>query len=164
MVVSNAAAGLIGFTQRQVDRVVTPESRQKAFTQTTDFAAARPILFAFLLAQLTFSLIPLLLFASFVASAFLFAFGAALLFTLFWLGVSLAILVPTLFITGGIGILAWAWAVASFIVVRWLYGVLQGIAGADGLEVQRYNGTKKNGIQVDAKSGGGDSKIDGAGY
>ncbi|KAK3370032.1 hypothetical protein B0H63DRAFT_514242 [Podospora didyma] len=129
MVVSEKTAGLVSFTQRQVDRVVPLELRQKTYAQTSDFAAERPVLFAFILAQLTFSLIPVLLFASFIVSTFLFAAGAAILFTLFWFGVSLAVLVPTLFVTGALGVGVWAWAVSSFILVRWLYGVLQGVTG-----------------------------------
>jgi hypothetical protein len=36
--------------------------------------------------------------------------------------------VPTLFITGAIAFCVWAWAIVSFLAVRWAFGVLQGIA------------------------------------
>ncbi|KAL2018012.1 hypothetical protein VTK56DRAFT_1328 [Thermocarpiscus australiensis] len=128
MAITEAAVGLLDFTQRQVDRVVPPESRQKAYSQTSAFAAARPLLFTFLLAQLTFSLIPILLFLSFALSALLVAAGAALLFTLFWTALALAVLVPTLCITAGIALCVWAWAVACFLACRWVVGVIQGMA------------------------------------
>ncbi|GAB1314776.1 hypothetical protein MFIFM68171_04986 [Madurella fahalii] len=130
MAVSEAAAGFLGFIQSQIDRVVPPESRQWAYTQTSDLASARPLLFAFLVSLVTFSLIPVLLFLSFTGSAVLLAGGAALVFTMFWTGVALAVLVPTLFITCGIAICVWAWAVASFMAARWAFRVVQSIAGS----------------------------------
>jgi hypothetical protein len=43
--VKDSAAGVFSFTQRQVDRVVSPDTRQKAYSNTSDFAAAKPLLF-----------------------------------------------------------------------------------------------------------------------
>lgn len=85
-----------------------------------------------LLSLLTFSLIPVLLFLSFTGSTALVAAGAAVVFAMFWTGVALAVLVPTLFITCGIAICVWAWAVASFMAARWALRVLQSIAGGAG--------------------------------
>lgn len=45
MCIRVAAANLLDFGQRQVDRVVSPESRQNTYSQTKQFAAARPLLF-----------------------------------------------------------------------------------------------------------------------
>jgi hypothetical protein len=39
------AADVADFAQRQIDRIAPPESRQKAWSQTKDFATARPLLF-----------------------------------------------------------------------------------------------------------------------
>jgi len=47
-----------------------------------------------------------------------------LLFSLFWIGVALLVLVPTLFITVSLGIVVWIWAVSSFLVARWVYNVV----------------------------------------
>ena len=54
----------------------------------------------------------------------LFALGAAIIFSLFWIGVALLILVSTVFVTGGIGICIWGWGVASFVAARWVYRML----------------------------------------
>lgn len=53
-----------------------------------------------------------------------FAAGCAIVFTIFWLGIALLALVPTLFLTGGLALLLWAWAVGSFVVARWLWGLV----------------------------------------
>jgi hypothetical protein len=45
MAVSDSVSAAVGFTQRQVDRVVPPQHRQQAWDRTTSFAAARPLLF-----------------------------------------------------------------------------------------------------------------------
>lgn len=76
---------------------------------------------SFLSAQLIFSFLPLLLFTIFGASTVAFAVGGAILFALFWIGLGLLVLIPTLFITASIGLLVWAWAAGSFVVVRAVY-------------------------------------------
>ncbi|KAK3936632.1 hypothetical protein QBC46DRAFT_25127 [Diplogelasinospora grovesii] len=145
-IVSDMANGALGFTQKHIDRVIPPEHRQKAYKQTGDFASTRPILFAFMLIQSILAFIPLLLFVSFVASTFLLAVGTALIFTLFWIGVSLAVLIPTLVVTGSVGLFVWAWAVGSFLAVRWAYGLLQNVFP----EMQHRNTQdgKQNGTQA----------------
>lgn len=75
----------------------------------------------FLASQLIFSFIPLLTFAIFALSTVAFAFFAAIIFSLFWIGVALLVLVPALLVTFSIAVLVWAWAVGSFIIARWLY-------------------------------------------
>jgi hypothetical protein len=40
-----AVSGLVDFAQRQLDRLIPPESRHKACIKTKDFAAQRPLLF-----------------------------------------------------------------------------------------------------------------------
>lgn len=64
---------------------------------------------------------PLLAFVTFAISTILFALGVAVVFSLFWIGVALLALVPALLVTSCIGVLAWAWAVGSFVVARWIY-------------------------------------------
>ncbi|KEY72915.1 hypothetical protein S7711_06745 [Stachybotrys chartarum IBT 7711] len=116
-----ADSGFVHYAQSSLDRIVSPASRQAAYDTTTSFAVARPILFAFVAAQLVLSFIPILLFTTFALSVVAFALGAALLFALFWIGVALLVLVPTLLVTASLGLLLWAWAVGSFVVARWLY-------------------------------------------
>ncbi|KAI1161613.1 hypothetical protein F5B18DRAFT_430502 [Nemania serpens] len=115
---------LLAYGQRQVDRVVSPATRQKAIDSTTAFASSRPLLSLFLTAQLLFSLLPLLLFATFILSTVVFATLLALAFVLFWTGLALVVLVPTLFFTGGLAVLLWLWAMSTFIVLRVLYNRL----------------------------------------
>ena len=76
---------------------------------------------SFGVAQLLFSFLPLLAFITFAISTIVFALGVAVVFSLFWIGVALLALVPALLVTSCIGVLAWAWAVGSFVVARWIY-------------------------------------------
>lgn len=76
---------------------------------------------SFLVAQLALSFLPLLTFAVFALSTIAFSLGAALLFSLFWIGVAFMVLVPTVLVTSSIAVLVWAWVVGSFVVARWLY-------------------------------------------
>ncbi|KAK3328546.1 hypothetical protein B0T19DRAFT_194540 [Cercophora scortea] len=132
MAASNAAQGLYSFTHRQVDRLAPPDSRQKAYQQSREFASERPILSALIVIQVLFTLIPALLFITFIGSTAVFAAGTALLFTLFWTGVALALLAVTFLVTGSAGICVWAWAVVSYLAVHWTYSVLQqGFAGGN---------------------------------
>jgi hypothetical protein len=62
-------------------------------------------------------------FATFAISTVAFALGCALIFALFWIGVALLLLVPTLFVTSSVGVLVYIWAMASVVVARWLYSV-----------------------------------------
>lgn len=115
------ASGFIAYARSSVDRVVSPDSRERAYKNTASFASDRPFLFSIIVFQLLFAFLPILLFITFSLSTVAFALGAAVLFSLFWIGVALMVLVPTLLVTSSIAVLAWAWAAGSFIVVRWLY-------------------------------------------
>ncbi|CAM1502755.1 Fc.00g075310.m01.CDS01 [Cosmosporella sp. VM-42] len=115
------ASGVYAYAQKSLDRVIEPESRQKAYDTTVDFASARPIVFSFIVSQFIFSFLPLLIFATFAISTVAFALGSAIIFSLFWIGVAMLLLVPTLLVTFSIAVLVWGWAVGSFVVARWLY-------------------------------------------
>ncbi|KAF5663751.1 hypothetical protein FDENT_13058 [Fusarium denticulatum] len=115
------ASGFIAYARSSVDRVVPPNSRQKAYDNTASFASSRPILFSFIVSQLLLSFLPLLIFLTFSLSTILFALGAAIVFALFWIGVALLVLVPALLVTSSIAVLVWGWAIGSFIIARWLY-------------------------------------------
>lgn len=119
--VSTKASNAYSYAQRSLDRVVPPSSRQQAWDTGSAYASARPILFSFGVAQLLFSFLPLLAFITFAISTIVFALGVAVVFSLFWIGVALLALVPALLVTSCIGVLAWAWAVGSFVVARWIY-------------------------------------------
>src|SRR6202012_5948959 len=78
----------------------------------------------FLFVQLVLSFTPVALFLSFTVGTLLISLITALVFSLFWIGVALLVLVPTLFITISLGIAVWIWAVTSFLVARWVYNVV----------------------------------------
>ncbi|KAI0117987.1 hypothetical protein GGR51DRAFT_273196 [Nemania sp. FL0031] len=115
---------LLAYSQRQADRIVNPATRQRAFDATTAFASKRPLLSLFITAQLLLSLLPLLLFGTFVLSTIGLATLTALAFVLFWTGLALLFLVPTLFFTAGLALLLWVWAVGTYIIFRALYSRL----------------------------------------
>ncbi|TGJ83192.1 hypothetical protein E0Z10_g5570 [Xylaria hypoxylon] len=115
------AHGMLAYSQRQVDRVVAPSTRQKAIDSTTAFATRRPLLSLFIATQLLSALLPTLLFATFVLSALVFALLSTIVFTLFWTLVALLFLVPTLLMTSGFAVLIWLWAVGTYTVGRAIY-------------------------------------------
>ncbi|KAK7959341.1 uncharacterized protein PG986_004195 [Apiospora aurea] len=121
---SEANGGIFAYGQRQVNRVVSPPTRQKAYDATANFAQERPLTFAFIVSQSIFSLLPLMLFVSFALSTAVFAFVCGLVFSLFWIGIATLILVPTLFVAFSVAILVWIWAVATFIFARRVYQMI----------------------------------------
>ncbi|CAN8095245.1 unnamed protein product [Discula destructiva] len=131
--------------RRQADRVMPPDARQKAYDTTHAFALERPIVFSFLVAQALFSLLPVLLFISFVLGTLSLALTSALLFSLFWIGVAALILASTLFITSGLAVLAWAWLMGIYLAASFAYGlVVSGAAGTKPEEQRMLEGKWKN--------------------
>ncbi|KAI1330191.1 hypothetical protein F5Y16DRAFT_48922 [Xylariaceae sp. FL0255] len=115
------AQDLLAYSQRQVDRVVSPPTRQRLLESITAFAARRPILSVLIATQLFFSAAPILLFLSFSLATLAFALLSAAAFSLFWIGVALLFLVPTLAVTGFLGLIAWVWVLAAYVAGRWAY-------------------------------------------
>jgi membrane protein implicated in regulation of membrane protease activity len=165
MAIQQSASGVFARAQSLVDRAVSPETRSQFYSNTNTFAHEQPILFVsssflnrspalipqqtFLAIQLALSSTPLLLFLSFVT---------ALLFSLFWIGVALLLLLPTLFVTVSLGIVVWIWAVSSFLVARWVYDVVP-VNVRGKAEVGLPNGKK---IVVDKQDGWrGEGKVEG---
>ncbi|OLN96889.1 hypothetical protein CCHL11_02323 [Colletotrichum chlorophyti] len=133
------AAGVYAYGQRQIDRVVSRDTRQRAYSNVSNLAKEQPFLFAFFLVQLVFSFLPILLFVSFSLSTVAFALGVAAVFSLFWIGVALLVLVPTLFFTCSIAVLVWVWAAGSFVVAKRMYE-LSPVSARGDLEVDAPNG------------------------
>ncbi|KAK8124071.1 hypothetical protein PG999_003989 [Apiospora kogelbergensis] len=136
--------GMLAYGQRQVDRVVSAPTRQKAYDATTNFAQERPMTFAFVVSQSVFSLLPLMLFASFAVSTVVFVLVCGLLFSLFWIGLATLLLVPTLLVTFSVAVLVWLWAVATFLFARRVYHMVPAsmrgdvairIPGSDGRQI-----------------------------
>lgn len=108
---------------------------------------------AFVVAQLVFSSLPILVFSTFAISVIVFALGAAVIFALFWTGVALLVLVSTLFFTCSVAILVWVWAAGSFLLAKWLYE-MSPVSDKGELQVDVPNGKKyaitKNEDGIDA--------------
>ncbi|KAI0157395.1 hypothetical protein GGR57DRAFT_65430 [Xylariaceae sp. FL1272] len=118
------ARDLLAYSQRQVDRIVSPPTRQKAMDSTQTFASERPVLTALIVTQAALAALPILFFLGFALSTLTFATLSALAFTFFWVGLALLFLIPTLLVTSGLGILVWLWVVGSYMVGRWAYNKL----------------------------------------
>ncbi|KAI1312916.1 hypothetical protein F5Y03DRAFT_204111 [Xylaria venustula] len=115
------ARDVLAYSQRQVDRVVNPSTRQKAWDSTAAFATQRPLLSLFIATQILLALIPTLIFATFVLGTLGLALASALAFTLFWALVALLFLIPTLLLTSGIAVIVWTWAVGTYVAGRAVY-------------------------------------------
>ncbi|KAI2601870.1 hypothetical protein GGR54DRAFT_579165 [Hypoxylon sp. NC1633] len=143
---------VIAYGQRQVDRVVSPPTRQKAYDWVREQSTERPVLASFVAFQLVLSLAPLVLFAGFAATTLAVSLISAVLFSIFWIGVATFILVPTLFITFSIALLLWAWAAATFFAGRWVYDRIPYRVDSNGKVVT--NGTNGKKIIFEKKAGG----------
>jgi len=148
MGIQQNASGAFARAQSLVDKVVSPSTRKTYYDKTSAFAHEQPLLFVcphgslssplpispdhsyankpqtFLLIQVIISSTPIALFLSFALGTLALSFITALLFSLFWIGVALLLLIPTLFITVSLGIVVWIWAVSSFLVARWVYNIV----------------------------------------
>ncbi|KAH8909216.1 hypothetical protein BR93DRAFT_977269 [Coniochaeta sp. PMI_546] len=120
MAVAEQITTLVALAQRQLDRIVSPSTRREAWDKSCDLAGRRPGVFTFIALLTALSLPPILFFATFVLSTLLLTLGAAILFTLFWSGVALFLLVPSLFVAAGCAVFLWTWAIGSFITAKWL--------------------------------------------
>ncbi|KAI0906596.1 hypothetical protein F4823DRAFT_606547 [Ustulina deusta] len=115
------AHDMLAYSQRQVDRIVAPSTRQRAVDSATAFATKRPLLSLFVATQILSALVPTLLFTTFVLSVLVFALLSTVAFTLFWTLVALVFLLPTLLLASGFAVLMWLWAVGSYVVARAVY-------------------------------------------
>lgn len=142
------AKGVYARAQRLVDRAISPDTRQRFYSNVSTFAQEQPYLATFIALQLLLSFTPLLLFASFTIGLLALSLISALLFSLFWIGIALLLLIPTLFITVSLAIGLWIWGVASFVVARWVYNVLPFVVrGNVQAEKKDVNGSG-NGVSV----------------
>ncbi|PMD58177.1 uncharacterized protein K444DRAFT_644112 [Hyaloscypha bicolor E] len=121
MAIQQRASGIITYAQSLIDTIISPDTRKAYYYKTVAFAQDQPILFTFVLIQFLLSSTPVALFLAFALGTLALSFITALLFSLFWIGVALLLLVPTLFITVSLGIVLWVWAVSSFLIARWIY-------------------------------------------
>jgi Promethin len=108
---------------------------------TTSQVSADGMPQSFILAQLLLSALPLLLFTSFVLSTLLLALLASVAFSLFWIGIAVLILVPTLCVTLSLGVGVWLWGVGCWVIWRWVWGIVViGRGGVKREETGNLNG------------------------
>lgn len=148
----NQAAVLLNHVQTAVDRlIITPTTREQVFNTTLAFAQDSPLYLTFLALQLLLAAGPLLLFTAFASSTILFSISAAILFSVFWIGVALCALIPTLFVTITFATTAWLWLAGSFLAAKWVYSFVP--VNAKGIVVVQSNGGGKK-LMVEKKSEG----------
>ncbi|KAG6010326.1 hypothetical protein E4U21_006890 [Claviceps maximensis] len=119
--VQDKASGAVSYAQRFVDWLMPPSSRRRAYENISGLASRRPVLFSFLLSQVILSFLPVFLFLSFSTSCIAVGLGGAIMFSLFWIGIGLLALVPTLLVTSSLATMAWAWCMGTFVIARWIY-------------------------------------------
>lgn len=71
---------------------------------------------------------PILFFSTFVFSVLLFVGAASLLFSLFWIGIAIFILVPFLVVTSSLALVTWAFGAAAFSASRSAFNAVQAMA------------------------------------
>lgn len=89
-----------------------------------------------MVAQILFSLVPVLLFASFVLGTLTLALFTAAASSLFWIGVFSLVLGSVLFITFALATLTWIWLVGTYLTGNFVYGLVAGSAEAPGKDIR----------------------------
>ncbi|KAI1822760.1 hypothetical protein F4861DRAFT_374767 [Xylaria intraflava] len=118
------AYNIFSYGQQRFDRVVSPSTRNELVDSVSTFASKRPLLSLLIATNLLLALLPTAFFAAFFFTTLIIAFLSALAFTLFWTGIALLFLVPALFLTAGLSVLVWLWAVGTYVVSRAIYNKL----------------------------------------
>jgi hypothetical protein len=120
--------GSIGKTfQNALDKIFPPEKRAEMLSKLQEFAVNNPKLAAFLTTQIALTGLPLLLFATFSLTVFLFSLIAALLvgliaallFTVAMVGVALIIVLPTIFLTTFAASFIFLWGLGGYYLLKW---------------------------------------------
>ncbi|PSN70934.1 hypothetical protein BS50DRAFT_545917 [Corynespora cassiicola Philippines] len=127
----NSLQGILGSLgnsfQKVLDRIFPPEQRSEMMAKLQTFAINNPKLAAFLTTQIALTGLPLLLFAAFSVTVFLFSLiaallvgvVAALLFTVFMLGVALVVVLPTVFLTTFAASFIYLWGLGGYYILKW---------------------------------------------
>ncbi|KAI9896945.1 hypothetical protein N3K66_007967 [Trichothecium roseum] len=149
--VGDRALHAYGCAQRSMDRVVSRPRRERAYRDAQGYAATRPVMTAFVLSQLVFCFLPILIFAIFSLSTVAFALVCALLFSLFWSGLAFMALVPTLLACFFVALIVWAWAVGGFLVARAAWKRIPGSVRSDVVAIE---GGGESGESDDSSGGG----------
>jgi len=142
--VLNAAKGLtdslLSMGQNVLDAVFPPEKRAALLARIQAFAVNNPKLSAFLLSNIALTGLPLLMFAVFTVTVFVFSLVAALLiavlvallFTVFMVGVALIVVLPTVFITTMGASFIFLWGMGGYYILKW-FGEPGGAADGEAI-------------------------------
>ncbi|KAK6330676.1 hypothetical protein TWF718_002873 [Orbilia javanica] len=109
---------IMSFILSTMDKIASPETRQRAYNTVFRFCYQRPILSSFLGVQLLFAFVPLLCFIGFSVSTILFLSALALGFGLFWVLVAGVVLFWALVITFTLAAATWAYLAVCFVTIR----------------------------------------------
>ncbi|KAK4992051.1 hypothetical protein LTR50_001447 [Elasticomyces elasticus] len=110
-----------------IDGVFPPEKRAELLARLQSFAVNNPKLSAFLLSNIALTGLPLVLFALFTITVFVFSLVAALLigvlvavvFTVIAVGTALLIVLPTTFFTTLAACFIFLWGLGGYYLLKW---------------------------------------------
>ncbi|KAK6353601.1 hypothetical protein TWF696_005564 [Orbilia brochopaga] len=111
---------VISFFLSILDRIASPQTRQRAYSAAFQFCYHRPVLSSFLVVQLLFALLPLLCFIGFSVCVILFATAVALGAGILCVGTAAVILFWALVIAFTLAASTWVYLACCFICIRWI--------------------------------------------
>ncbi|KAI7204909.1 hypothetical protein KC316_g13351 [Hortaea werneckii] len=129
---------IAGKGKEVMDRVITPEQRASILAKLQEFMLKNPKLSAFLGMNIALTGIPLGLFILFTLTVAIFSLVvglllgllAAVLFTLFCVGIALTIVLPTVFFTTMAACFLFLWGLGGYYILSW--GNSAGGSGEEG--------------------------------
>ncbi|OJD38949.1 uncharacterized protein BKCO1_30006 [Diplodia corticola] len=113
--------------QNVLDSLFPPEKRAEMFSRLQAFAVNNPKLSAFLLTNFALTGLPLVMFAVFTLTVFVFSLVAALLVavlvallaTAFMVGIALLVVLPTIFLTTMGASFLFLWGLGGYYIMKW---------------------------------------------
>jgi len=123
--------GILGSLQSKaqgvIDSLFPPEKRAEVLARLQAFVISNPKLSAFLLSNIALTGLPLIMFGVFTITVFVFSLVAALLigvlaallFTVFMVGVALLVVIPTVFITTMGATFLFLWGLGGYYILKW---------------------------------------------
>ncbi|KAI7157329.1 hypothetical protein KC349_g5687 [Hortaea werneckii] len=129
---------IAGKGREVMDRVITPEQRASILAKLQEFMLKNPKLSAFLGMNIALTGLPLGLFILFTLTVAIFSLVvglllgllAAVLFTLFCVGIALTIVLPTVFFTTMAACFLFLWGLGGYYILSW--GNSAGGSGEEG--------------------------------
>ncbi|KAI7524984.1 hypothetical protein KC331_g17804 [Hortaea werneckii] len=131
---------IAGKGREVMDRVITPEQRASILAKLQEFMLKNPKLSAFLGMNIALTGLPLGLFILFTLTVAIFSLVvglllgllAAVLFTLFCVGIALTIVLPTVFFTTMAACFLFLWGLGGYYILSWGNSAGGSSEGGDG--------------------------------